>query len=213
MSLLTFISVYIENGAAQVAQDWEREREQSAAFVAGEEGAILFFFEKYQGPLFTFIRRSVNDRDTAADLVQETFRRLIEKRDRIKADKGVRNYMYTIAVNLCTDLFRKQGRIVGSTDDNLLETCTLQGGRPTEDGRKLELHEMEEQLEVCIDRLPQRERTVLLLRKVNGLPLEDVAAVIGTSKRTVQRLLGTAVDKLLVDMERFGYAKDGELVW
>ena len=213
MSLLHCITVYIESGARKVPVDAATERQQSAAFIEGDEQAIRYFFEKYQGPLFTFVLRSVHDREMAAELVQETFRRLIEKRDRLHADKGVRNYMYTIAVNLCTDYYRKQKRIMGSVDDSLLEAQSIEGRQAPRETDAVELAEMEQTLEGCIDRLPQKERTVVLLRKVDKLSFAEIADIMGASERTIQRFLRSALDRLLTDMEQHGFARNGELVW
>lgn len=139
------------------------------------------FYAEHGEELQRYLTRRLNCAQTAADLTQEVFLRLM----RSESAGGLNNpraYLYRIASNLLADHFRgvtQQPRLV---DTNLWETVPDETPNPE---RTLLSRDEVRRLEQAIDRLPPRQRQILLLHKFEGLSYRAIAARLGISENTV----------------------------
>jgi RNA polymerase sigma-70 factor (ECF subfamily) len=144
----------------------------------------------------------LSDDTLAEDAVQESFLRVIRKRDQYIPGSPFSCWFYAIVRNVCIDMLRKRNR-----EKEALENVATVAEA---DKPQAEWQEITKLLNV----LANHERDVLLLRIVHGLGFRDVAAALGISeeaaKKRAQRALkrlrakvcdpGTSPDKLLATL-------------
>ncbi len=118
---------------------------------AGDLTAFQALYERHRRAVFTFLLRSVGDRPTAEDLLQQTFLRVFTRRQGYRPTAAFRTWLFTIARHLLIDRFRHAR---GDTDVNgspALETVPSSDASPLE---RAEARELAERLETAIRQLP-----------------------------------------------------------
>ena len=178
-----------------------------AAFQAGDESAFASLVERHETKLWNFLRRYVGDPDTAEDLLQDVFMRVLSHAAEWTPAAKVTTWMFTIARNLCTDHARRavhrkasslnvSASIRESTDDSgpiLLERLA---GMDRGGEHQAELRQMVEQLDVALAALPDEQREVFLMREVMELSFAEIAQTVGTSEPTVKSRMRYALERL-----------------
>lgn len=156
----------------------------------GDRNAFSELVTAYQDRLYTTALRVVGNSADAADVVQETFLRAYLHLDDLDA-RGLRAWLFRVAVNCCRDLQRRQQRRpwepIGDAQGNVVELPAPELG-PEE---RAILRERRETVAASLARLPLDLRTVVVLRDVNQLSYEEIATVlripVGTAKSRVNR--------------------------
>ena len=171
----------------------------------GDEACFAILLRRHQGPVFRFFLRHVGDVETAEDLTQEAFIRVVHNRASFRSGARFTTWIYTIARNLSVDEMRKRRyRRHRSLDEPL-------GGRDGDPGRTLgdlvgdpkerteaqaaDL-ELRAVLETAIGRLPVEQREVFTLREMGGLSFQEIAEVVGCNENTVKSRMRYALERL-----------------
>lgn len=138
-----------------------------------------------------YVARLVGDTDTARDIVQEAFLRLVQKGP---ADaEHARAWLYTVARNLAFDGRRKERRVV---EPNLSEPTGAKS--PAE---LLELRQESHRLLAFVEALPANQREVVRLKFQAGLSYKEIAEVTRLSVSNVGFLLHVAMKALKERMQ------------
>jgi RNA polymerase sigma-70 factor (ECF subfamily) len=167
----------------------------------------------YQVPLYNLALRMVGSRDDAADIAQEAFLRAWEKLRTLKGSP-FKAWIFQIAVNLCYDHFRRRKRIAVMPEEGQ-EAHVVSLGLPVPDpAERAEAGERDRIVRDSINGLDPDLRMALILRDVNGLAYEEIAAVIraplGTVKSRIARARGHVQERLLMFPELFARPQDQE---
>lgn len=145
-------------------------------------------FQKLYPSLFRYLHRLTGDADTAEDVAQEAFVRLL--RQPLPEDE-VRPWVFTVAMNLVRDGARKTER-----RHRLLTTApALVTPTPLPDER-VERAERIEAVRAVLDRLSERDRQLLLMRE-EGFKYEEIAAVVGVAPASVGTLIARALRRFV----------------
>ena len=152
-------------------------------FKSGEREAFDRLFKMYAPQLGYFCLRLVRQED-AEEIVQETFIKLWETRDKIKVELNFNTYITTIAKNLIYDMFRKK----------LVEQRYYQKFQSL----------IQEQLAVENELFRKNLQEVMML-KCKGFNNDEIAELLGISKRTVEAHLNKAYKKLRQDLGEVRY--------
>jgi RNA polymerase sigma factor (sigma-70 family) len=154
---------------------------------------VSLLFDKYRTALQRYLTRFVSV-DDAADLVQETYFRLLRRGELVHIEAMARSFLFETATNLARDLRRR--RITRHADQHVeLDSVEVVDGhtRPDE-------HLAGEQVRVILERaiaaLPQETRTVFLLHRYRDLSYPEIAALTHLSARTVARKMAQAIEQL-----------------
>src|SRR5579863_3672960 len=124
--------------------------------------------------VFLLIYRIVGNVADAQDLTQEAFIKALQRQDQLKDLEKAAHWLSRIASNTAIDFLRRSGRVSFSDIEEMPEPFS---SAPEESPEQLLLrNEHRERLEAGLDILTVRERTALLLRDVEDMPAEDVAA-------------------------------------
>src|ERR1051325_9791967 len=150
---------------------------------AGDEAAFEALVQRYRSRLLAFCRHMLRSREDAEDVLQEVFaasyRAIVADRREI----FVRPWLYRIARNMCLKHLGKRRPAA----DGGVEQLDLAGSADTVDA----VH-MREDLRQIVDDvrgLPETQRTALLLREMEGLSYDQIAAAMDTSVPGVKSLL------------------------
>lgn len=166
------------------------------SFQAGDEFAFVGIYNRYKGPVFSFCYKMLHDSDSAEDVMQETFLRIYENRDRLIKTSAFKSWLFTIARNQCLNSIRKSGKLEGFNDENEEFIVTLE----------TPFSEMEKSDQVqlvthFLDSLKPDYREILILREYQNLTYEEIGAITRTSVSAVKSRLFKARKKLACLME------------
>lgn len=139
-------------------------------------------FRSCRRDLERFFRRRVGSSETAAELTQEAFLRLL-RAEPAAALRDPKAYLFRTANNLVIDHYRSAGsaRVADSAESEL---SLLPDPQPSPERVLLSREELEI-LRQAIDDLPPRGREVFLLHKFDGLSYAQIAERLGIAKNTV----------------------------
>src|SRR6478672_3455584 len=144
--------------------------------------------------IFVQIYRIVGNVSDAQDLTQEAFIKALQRQDQLKDLDKATHWLSRIASNTAIDFLRRSGRVSFSELDDMPEPVAVSAMESPE--QMVLRTERREYLEAGLDILTYRERTALLLRDVEDLPAEEVAARLQCSKATVRSHIANARVKL-----------------
>ena len=156
-------------------------------------------FERYYRELLNFLSRSVQDRDTAADLAQESYARVLTAQQSGQAVQDPRALLYRTARNLVIDQHRRSSiraelETSPASADEAFGLEQLAGPRSLEPETILASREGLAAMVATIDQLPPRCREAFMLYKFDGLSYAQIAAQMGISTRTVEMQLQIAME-------------------
>lgn len=143
--------------------------------------------------------RNGNMPDESEDIVQETFLRLWRMRLRLPAGERPDALVVRMVKNLCIDRFRK-----GTQRYEPVETMEVASGQTPE--TDLIHDEAVNGLRAAIDRLPASQQRMLNM-KADGMSLDEIALVCGTTKNCVKTQISSARRKLLTQLNNIRNAE------
>ena len=150
--------------------------------------------------VFLLIYRIVGNVADAQDLTQEAFIKALQRQDQLKDLEKAAHWLSRIASNTAIDFLRRSGRVSFSDLEDLPEPMV--SSREENPEQRVLRNEYRERLEAGLEVLTTRERTALLLRDVEDMPAEEVAARLNCSKATVRSHIANARVKLRRHFER-----------
>jgi RNA polymerase sigma factor (sigma-70 family) len=162
---------------------------------------IADVFRRERARLARFIRRRIRDPQDAEDVVQDVFSRLVEANRLLMPIDHLTGWLFQVARNRITDLFRKQqaeslsGNAVAGQDDDL----GLDDFLPSPDAGPeaiLQRHRLLEELERAIDELPADQRTVFIAHEIEGRTFKELSAATGVNVKTLLTRKHRAVRQL-----------------
>jgi RNA polymerase sigma factor (sigma-70 family) len=148
--------------------------------------------ELEQARLRNFIRKRVADESDAEDILQDVFYELVEAYRMMKPVQQVSAWLFRVARNRITDLFRKKRP----------EALRNDRAAPAEDGEVLPLEDLlpspdagpdavyarnvlSEELDAALDELPEEQREIFIAHELNGYTFKELAAATGLSVNTL----------------------------
>lgn len=161
---------------------------------AGSPTAFESLYDRHHRSVFTFLLRSLGERQKAEDLLQETFLRVFAHREGWRPTAAFRTWLFTIARNLVIDQLRRRIGGPEPDTDEALETLADPGATPLQ---RAEAGELGERLQAAVLRLPPSQREVLLLSRFSGLSHEEIAEITGASAGAVRVTLHRALRRLV----------------
>ena len=150
------------------------------------------FCDLYQNFQFYVFRRLlyfVGDQELARDLSQEVFYKVVVELE--KGNREVLNirYLTRLATNLCIDHLRRAGTRLEVPVDGAWLNGSAAGGSPARVDRMLLVHQM-------LRRLSRADREIAVYRLVDGFGLDEISAITGIPKRSLQRRLERIIRRL-----------------
>jgi len=170
------------------------DRELLEGMQDGDELAFSALIERKTQPLIQAAYRILGDYEEARDVVQVTFVRAWEKRDRFDQRWSPNTWIFRIATNLAIDQLRsRQTRERGQEPvrNHLLQVAG--GGQAQQSGvSRLQQQEVLEIFQELAADLSERQRSVFVLREIEGMSSHEVAQILECKESTVRNHLFNA---------------------
>jgi RNA polymerase sigma-70 factor (ECF subfamily) len=174
-------------------------------FNDGEPAAFEVLLERYRRPLYNFILRSVQNQQTAEDLLQDVFLRVVQRAREFKGESKFSTWLYTIARNRCIDTQRKQSHRrhrsldapAGQSDEGQAAPLAerVPGREPGTD-RQAIAGRLQDEIARAVETLPEDQREVFLMRQLDNMPFKEIAEVVGVPENTVKSRMRYALERL-----------------
>lgn len=170
------------------------DRRLIAAALAGQTDAFGELVTRYQHRLYNTAVRVLGNPDDAADVVQEAFLNAFQALPSFKGDAEFFTWLYRIAFNTAVSYRRKKRPVVGFDPGRPGSADREPEDRSEEvrPGAALERSEDVAALYAALDRLSDEHRRVLVLKDIDGMKYEEIAAVLGVPVGTVRSRLHRA---------------------
>jgi len=139
--------------------------------------------------LHAYARQRVGCAETAGDLVQDAFARVLARGIRLEQPRA---YLYRVLINLIHD----RGRCAARLPQILAEAHLFENEPPAEEMTPLEVlasREASTRLRKAIEGLPVRCREVFVLHRFEGLRQREIAARLGITQSTVEKHIAAAL--------------------
>jgi RNA polymerase sigma-70 factor (ECF subfamily) len=195
----------------QVADSAAVDPEAAAVerFQAGDEAAFEELVSRREAEVYRLARRMLGDEEDALEATQDAFLRAYRALPRFRGDAAFRTWLFGIAINVC------RSRLASRDTRNRRRTIPLDAGDPGDGDAALVLPaapgpdperaahgaELGKALERALAGLSPEHREILLLREMQGLEYEELAATLACAVGTVKSRLARARGALRTAME------------
>lgn len=172
--------------------------------LAGDLGAFERLVERHSAVVYRVAARVVG-REEADDVAQESFLRAYHRLNRFRGDSHFRAWLLQIAHNSALNALRKKHPDpIGAVPEHEENRMATPAG-PRSPVTELEDRERRERLEAKLAELRDEHRVVLVLRDLEGLAYEEIAAVTETPVGSVKGRLHRARNELIEIMRNNAY--------
>ena len=172
-------------------------------FLDGDDEGLTLIIKDYKDGLILYLNGYVNNIYVAEEIMEETFFKLVVKKPKFNERCSFKTWIYTIGRNVAIDYIRHNSRVsVSSIEDmeNYLKDETNIENQYIKNERKIILHK-------AMSDLKPEYYQVLWLCFFEEFSNEEIAQIMGKSKRQIENLLYRAKQSLksLLDKEGFQY--------
>lgn len=154
-------------------------------------------FDQYYESIRHFAYYKTGDVDLSDDIVQETFLKLWDMRSKVNNDT-VKSLLYTIAGNIIKNHY-KHLKVVYSFQVAVKGEMT---SNPSSADESIRMDQLNKKLQEVLASLPDGQREVFLMNRIDGLTYEEIAARLGLSVKAIEKRMSEA---LAVIRQKFGY--------
>jgi RNA polymerase sigma-70 factor (ECF subfamily) len=167
------------------------DEELVALSVSGDADSFNQLILRWERPIYALAYRVIGREEEARDIVQETFLRAFRGLRNFRREAKFSSWIYRIALNLCRDWIRRERRTpVSPTPEgvDLAELAAEQG--PVESIEELVArHDMSRAVAAAMERLPEEQRTAIILKEYHGMTFQEIADLQGCPLSTVKTRL------------------------
>ena len=154
----------------------------------GDVRILDHLFKKYGEKLYGFALRYLKSEADAEELVQSVYVKIWENRKKLKQESSFKSYLFTIAYNEICKIFRRRNYHKAYVD----EIISRKSEFDTLDG-KADYALALEQVELLIDKLPDRRKEIFNLRYKGGKSSKEIAKELNISPGTVDNNISEAL--------------------
>jgi RNA polymerase sigma-70 factor (ECF subfamily) len=130
--------------------------------------------DQYADNLYRFILKTVRDKDIAKDIVQDTYEKLWLKVSEVESSNA-KSYMFTTGYRTMIDFLRREKK-KQQWDDGYEETH----------GHNKQYNDLKQVLNEAINKLPEDQKAVILLRDYEGYDYKEIGDITGLSESQVK---------------------------
>ncbi len=186
------------------------ENSQEGALVrraqSGDEGAFREIVERYQSKVFSIIHGIIRQRNDVEDIAQQVFSKVYFSIRNFDFRSSLITWIYKITVNECFDYLRKKKvrKLVYESDLSEDEARRVENTQPAVDRQApvdQNLARRDYVLKLLM-RVSEEERTLLMLKEVEGRSVEELAEMTGMNENTIKVKLFRARQKLVKAAQR-----------
>jgi RNA polymerase sigma-70 factor (ECF subfamily) len=153
----------------------------------GDQAAFDRLVGRYHRGIYNMIYRMLGNAEDASDLTQETFLRAYTRLETYHLGRSFLAWIRRIAANLCIDHLRQRGQPTLSLDERLESGLEQADDSPgSSPAQATEMAEDSRRVLAAVQQLPPKQRTVLIMRHIEGMTLEEIAGALRLPLGTVK---------------------------
>ena len=188
-------------------------KDSSEASLSDDAHALSALYERFRRPIHSYIYRLLGSQEDADDVTQEVFVRVFTAWDGLHDRDNLSAWLYRIATNLSVDLLRRRKHIswwsltLCKRDDEHF-TGVLSGESfflPPDDGGIAAIAEREH-IRLAIANMPEEYAVALVLNAAQGVPYQEVAAIVGISPNAAATRISRAKKMFVEHYQRVSRA-------
>jgi len=167
------------------------DEELVARSIRGDPESFNELILRWERPIYALAYRTIGREEDARDVCQETFLRAFRALPAFRGQAKFSSWLYRIALNLCRDWIRRERRtpiVEAPADVDMIELAeAAEPSEPIEDviARK----DLVRAVERVMARLPEEQRTAIVLKEYHGLTFQEIADLVGCPLSTVKTRL------------------------
>lgn len=193
-------------GRVAYARRMSVELDDSALMLRYRDGDIEAFetlYRRHNDSLYRYLMRLSAHRDTAEDVFQEAWGKIINSRHNYRPTAKFSTFLFRVAHNCFIDHLRKNRRhtVEARIDPDLYVSPVEEPDQVTE------RHLARKRLDACLEQIPREQREVFLLYEEAGLTIDEIAGITGVNRETTKSRLRYAVGKLKTALAEPGARK------
>ena len=177
----------------------------------GDEGAFETLYRRYEKPVFSFIYRMVLSAADADDLCQETFFKVIRAKKKYRNTAKFKTWLFNIALNLCRDRVRRMkfrshislNSPAFSQDSKEIQKQQSACDPSSDPANSTQIAEMKALVQQAFIKLPEQERTVVILRQYHDLKFSEIAEIMDCPLGTAKSLNHRGREKLMKALSKY----------
>jgi RNA polymerase sigma-70 factor (ECF subfamily) len=171
----------------------------------GDKHAFELLVSKYQRKLVRLLSRYMRDQGEVEDVAQEAFIKAYRALASFRGDSAFYTWLYRIGINTAKNFLISSGRRAPtSTEHDAEEAETFDDGDQLRDINTPESLLMSKEIAATVNAamegLPEEMRTAIMLREIDGLSYEEIAAIMGCPIGTVRSRIFRAREDIAVKL-------------
>ncbi len=197
--------------------DADKEHHDEDTGEASLSDALSALYERFRRPIHSYAYRLLGSQEDADDVTQEVFVRVFTAWDGLYDRDNLSAWLYRIATNLCVDLLRRRKRISwsslthykrdnehfnGAQSDESFLLPAANGGIPEVAER--------EHIQLAIANMPEEYAVALVLNVAQGVPYQEVAAIVGISPNAAATRISRAKKMFAEHYQRLSRERMGK---
>jgi RNA polymerase sigma-70 factor (ECF subfamily) len=167
------------------------DEELVAKSVGGDAESFNELILRWERPIYVLAYRTIGREEDARDVCQETFLRAFRALPGFRGQAKFSSWLYRIALNLCRDWMRRERRtptVQAPEGVNLFDLALA--AEPSESIEDMVVRkDLARAIERVMARLPEEQRTAIVLKEFHGLTFREIADVVGCPLSTVKTRL------------------------
>jgi len=167
------------------------DEELVAKSVGGDAESFNELILRWERPIYVLAYRTIGREEDARDVCQETFLRAFRALPGFRGQAKFSSWLYRIALNLCRDWMRRERRtptVQAPEGVNLFDLAVA--AEPSESIEDMVVRkDLARAVERVMARLPEEQRTAIVLKEFHGLTFREIADVVGCPLSTVKTRL------------------------
>ncbi|HAZ01617.1 MAG TPA: RNA polymerase sigma-70 factor [Prolixibacteraceae bacterium] len=175
-----------------LANQLNNEKEWVVNLKKGNKDAFRNIFEEYARRIFVFAKGYLKSNEEAEEVVQEVFIKVWNARTSINTELSFKSYLFKITFNYIRELFLKKAK-ENNYKHEILGSSVDFDNRTEE---QIDYHSLLELVDKMIDKLPPRQKEIIVLHKKQGILVKDISIMLEISPRTVEKHLSEALKHL-----------------
>jgi RNA polymerase sigma-70 factor, ECF subfamily len=179
--------------------------ELRSVILRAQDGDLVAFEEllsNFHNDVFALLCKWTGNWHDAEDLTQETFIKVFRYLKSFRIEENFRSWLYRIALRLAHDHYNKTRKLPRheSLDSVIFQNLQLHSRNPSEE--ELQQKQTLKAIYNVLPTLSFRERSVFVLKAMQGMENQEISRILGISQTTVRRFFGLARQKILKRLEQ-----------
>ena len=155
----------------------------------GDVEAFDLVYAKYAGKLYGFAFKYLKSSTETEELVQSVFLKVWENQKSLNKKSSFKSYLFTIAYHEICNIFRRRNLMSKYIDNQEIDNLR----KSSDTDEEIDYHSILEQVNKIIDLLPEKQKTIFIKSRQEGMTSKEIALELGLSSGTVDNYVSESL--------------------